>query len=111
MRKFFKNLLIALNLSKERSTEEILTAVLIDQKHKNFLDDITRIRTENYYIPDYNALPKYVEYIISGTEKWKPVTVVKRPVEYKTIEEWRMAVRTELQKMSAMNTCTQLTLF
>lgn len=110
MKKSLRNFLIAINLIDDRSDEEKLSAVLNDQRRKNFLDDITHIRTIGDYIPNYNVAPKFTDVKIEGIPNWMPRTVVNRPIEYRRIEDWRESIRTELRKISGMND-NQLSLF
>lgn len=101
--KALKHFLIKLGLFPGTTLEEQLNNILLEQKRRNFLDDITRIRNAGDYIPDYNAAPKFAEYHLTdknGEIKWQPKVSAQPKQKFNTMNEWKEAIRLEAKKLN-----------
>lgn len=100
LKKSLKHIMVGLGMYPSADFEAILNQVNKDQKQKNFLDDIKRIRNAGDYFPDYNAGLKFLEYNIEGTK-----TGVKTSAEPKekcnTMEDWNQSIRNEAKKLNS----------
>lgn len=105
--KCLKHIFVSLGLYPGSDLEEQLNRTILEQKQRNFLDDIKLIRTVGDYVPDYNAAPKFSDYRLIYTEnkkdaevKWQPKTVAVPRVKYNSITEWQEALRLEAKESS-----------
>ena len=56
--------MVMLSLSNESTAEEKLEQFIKDQKHATLLERIKAIRTNSYFVPDYNKPKAYSDIII-----------------------------------------------
>lgn len=64
MKRFFKNISIALCLTTDLSADEKLKNLTKEQKTENLIRDIEAIRHSGNYIPDYNKPKLYMDYVL-----------------------------------------------
>lgn len=58
---FFKKLLSFLSDNKDSSAEEMLKKFIKEQKHATLLERIKAIRTNSFFVPDYNKPKVFTE--------------------------------------------------
>jgi len=95
---FIKTLIKSMGLNDEKSAAERLEHFIKEQKHQTLLDRIKAIRTNSYYVPDYNKPKVYTDVLIlykeSPNDEFKPInsnvkTSQPRPVEFgNDIQGW-----------------------
>jgi len=84
---FFSRLVAYLGLNNEKTAQERLEEFINEQKHQTLLDRIKAIRTNSYYVPNYDAPKAYTDIVITCKDN-KPISynttqTCERPVDFK----------------------------
>ena len=104
--KLVHKLAVMLNLTNELSDEEKLTQFINEQKHATLLDRIKAIRTNSYYIPNYNKPKSFTDVIITynNGETYIPISdrtllSSERPIDFgNNIKIWKKVIRLDHKK-------------
>ena len=104
--KYIHKLAVLLDLTNELSAEEKLIQFINDQKHSTLLDRIKAIRTNSYYIPDYNKPKSFTDVIITynNGQTYIPISdrtslSSERPIDFgNDIKTWKKIIRLDHKK-------------
>lgn len=99
---FMKKLSLLLGITSEMTAQERLAQFMRDQQHINLLERIKAIRTDSYFIPDYNK-PKVftdVKITVCGTPiNSNTITTCERPIDFgNDIKAWKKFVSLDHKK-------------
>jgi hypothetical protein len=105
---FFKRIATLLNLNGEATAKERLEDFIKDQKHLTLLERIKAIRTNSYFVPDYDKPKVFTEVVImykeNPNDEFKPINhnvvlTQQRPEDFgNDIKAWKKFMNRDHKK-------------